>query len=268
MKEVGSLKYGVLFKKAFCDPEVFRAFVKDFLDIEIKTDRIETEKSLTPPVGKVDVKFDIFAEDRENRIIVDIQHVRHPDHYHRFLYYHCVALVEAVASSGDYRPDVQVYTLVVLTSGDRHKKDICVTHFDPEDSDGNRLGEVSHKIIHICPKYAGDRTPERCREWMLAIDDSMDGLVDESRYSRPEIRKVFGLIEKDLITPQEYAAMKDEHSFQLIYDEKYQKGVEKGRKEGVEDTAANLLALGALSHEQIAQATGLSPEEIRKLSLL
>ncbi len=30
MKKVESLQYGVIFKKAFCVPEIFRAFVKDF----------------------------------------------------------------------------------------------------------------------------------------------------------------------------------------------------------------------------------------------
>ncbi len=29
MKKVASLKYGVVFKKAFCDPEIFMAFVQD-----------------------------------------------------------------------------------------------------------------------------------------------------------------------------------------------------------------------------------------------
>ncbi len=32
MKYVASLQYGVVFKKAFCDPEIFVAFTKDILD--------------------------------------------------------------------------------------------------------------------------------------------------------------------------------------------------------------------------------------------
>ncbi|MCP4352059.1 MAG: hypothetical protein GY795_41880 [Desulfobacterales bacterium] len=256
MKKVGSLKYGVLFKKAFCDPEIFKAFVKDFLNIDLKTDYIETEKSFTPSVGKVDVKFDLFAEDRENRVIVDIQHVRHPDHYHRFLYYHCVALIESIASSENYKPGLEVYTLVVLTSGDRHKKDIGIIDFDPSDLKGNKFGEIPHKIIYICPKYVNDETPESYREWMLAINDSLDEEVDESRYNRPEIHKVFGLIEKDMISPKEYAAMKDEYNRQLLIEE----GIEK-----VEKAALNLLKLGTMPDEQIAQIMSMTLEEIQKL---
>ncbi|MCI5122404.1 MAG: hypothetical protein D3908_14685 [Candidatus Electrothrix sp. AUS4] len=46
------------------------------------------------------------------------------------------------------------------------------------------------------------------------------------------------------------------------YDEGMEKGVEKGRA----DVAVNMLRMGLLTVEQIAQATGLSENEIRKLS--
>jgi hypothetical protein len=84
MKRVASLRYGVIFKKAFCDVEIFKAFVKDIIGIDLEITHVETEKSFQPPVGKVATKFDLFAEDKKNRIIVDIQHVRDDDHYDRF----------------------------------------------------------------------------------------------------------------------------------------------------------------------------------------
>ncbi|MDM8560900.1 hypothetical protein [Candidatus Parabeggiatoa sp. HSG14] len=49
-------------------------------------------------------------------MIVDIQHVRFPDHYHRFLHYHCAALLDQVVYSKDYRPGLKIFTLVILTS--------------------------------------------------------------------------------------------------------------------------------------------------------
>jgi len=81
MKQVASLHYGVIFKKAFSKPHIFKAFVKDFLDIELDIDEVETEKSFTPVIGRVDSRFDLFAEDKRHRTIVDIQHVRKIDHY-------------------------------------------------------------------------------------------------------------------------------------------------------------------------------------------
>jgi len=205
MIKVAPLRYGVIFKKAFCVPEIFNAFVRDVTGVHIEVDEVETEKSYSPIVGKVDVKFDLYAEDLKNRVVVDIQHERHTDHYDRFLYYACLAIVQQISKARNYRPKLTVYTVVILTSGDKHKKDIAITDLDPKDRDGNGLGEISHKIIHIAPKYADEKTPEALREWLRAIDDSLDEEVDEETYERPEIHQIFELIKDDLVTPQERA---------------------------------------------------------------
>ncbi|MCP1305548.1 hypothetical protein BIS09_17180, partial [Halomonas sp. R1t8] len=42
-------------------------------------------------------------------------------------------------------------------------------------------------------------------------------------------------------------------------------GIEQGKKLGIEKTARNLLKLGVLSNEQIAEVTGLDLEDIAKL---
>ena len=133
MKQVASLRYGVIFKKAFCVPEIFTGFVRDLLNIQLEIDIVETEKSFSYQVGRVASRFDLFAEDKKNRIIVDIQHARYRDHYDRFLHYHCAALLEQIINADNYRPNLKIFTIVVLTSGDKHKKDVSVIEFDPKD---------------------------------------------------------------------------------------------------------------------------------------
>ena len=275
MKQVASLQYDVIFKKAFRDPEIFSAFARDFLNIPLDIVEVETEKSYEPPIGKVKVKFDLYAEDHKNRVIVDIQHERYPDHYHRFLHYQCAAILEQVAHSQDYHPSLQVFTLVVLTSGDKYQTDLSVIDFDPHTLDGKPLGEIPHKVLYICPKYVSEQTPEPYREWMLAINDSLDEEVEESRYSRPEILKVFDYIEKDHITPEERARMFDEHSQDALKQEEYEKGVQagearglkKGEQQKAEETARSLLSISDLTDEQIARATGLSVECVQQLRI-
>ena len=172
MKEVASLKYGVIFKKAFGVVDIFTAFVQDVvssaanLQLDLQIELVETEKSFTPTVGRVATQFDLFAQDKKNRIIVDIQHAKNTDHYDRFLHYHCVAILEQVAKSYDYAPPLVVYTVVVLTSNDRHKKDILITDLRPRDLEGQPVDETEHKIIHLNPKYVTDKTPEPLREWI------------------------------------------------------------------------------------------------------
>ncbi|KPA19398.1 hypothetical protein MHK_000382, partial [Candidatus Magnetomorum sp. HK-1] len=191
MLKVGSLQYGVIFKKAFSDPEIFKPFIDDFFDIDIQIEKVETEKFFDPPVGNVDCRFDLYAEDIINRIVLDIQHVRHFDHYHRFLHYHCAALLDQIKSSKDYFPPHRVFTLVVLTSGDKHQKDISIIDFDPKDLNGEPFGEIPHKIMYVCPKYVNENTPEPYSQWMRAINDSLDEEVDETHYDSSEIKKIF-----------------------------------------------------------------------------
>jgi hypothetical protein len=238
MIEVASLHYGVIFKKAFSQPSIFSAIVKDFFDVTIEIDKVETEKSFSPVIGNVDSRFDLFAEDKKNRIIVDIQHKRFADHDDRFLHEHCATLLEQVTSAYDFKPKRQVLTLVVLTSGDRHKTDISITDFEPKTLEGKGLGETQHKVIYIAPKYVTEQTPEPYQQWLRAIDDSLDGEVEESHYQSEIIQQMFALIKKDKTTPQEYARMKDEYANEQWFREKSAKvreqGIKQGREQGLE----------------------------------
>jgi predicted transposase/invertase (TIGR01784 family) len=225
MKEVASLRYGVIFKKAFSDAFVFNGFVRDILGIPFHCDVVETEKEFLPTLGHVKVKFDCYAEDVKNRVIVEIQHERNADHYDRFLHYHCVALLEQVKKSTEYRSNTSVYTIVILTSGDSHCCDVAQIEFDPKRLDGTPLKEIKHKIIYICPKYINDQTPPLYREWLRVIEDSLDNRVDESQYALAEIQKVLLHIEEDGVTPDERARMIEE-SYVM---EAEKRGLDEGR---------------------------------------
>jgi hypothetical protein len=256
--KVASLQYDVIFKKAFSHKEVFVAFVQDCLGITLEIDQVETEKRFDIELGHIRPRFDLFAEDKKNRIIVDIQHARYPDNYDRFLHYHCAALLEQAAKASDYRPRLQVFTIVVLTSGDKYQTDVAVTDFDPRKPDGTPLGVFRHKLLFLCPKYVSEQTPEPLREWLLAINDSLDGEVAAEQYQLPAIQSVFDYIEQDLISPDERARMKDEYSQDLLLQEKYE--------EGRTATVRSMLAEG-LDIALISRVTGLSQEEVRALSM-
>jgi len=257
MKEVASLRYGVIFKKAFCDPEIFTAFVRDIIGIEIQIDIVETEKQFDPPIGQVQSRFDLFAEDKKNRLVVDIQHVRYDDHYDRFLHYHCAAILEQVPNAKYYRPPKKVFTIVVLTSGDRHNRDVSIIDFDPKDLQGQGLGEIPHKVIYLCPKYVNQNTPEPYRTWLLAINDTLDEKVEESHYSLPEIQKIFSHIEKHGISPEERAKMFDEYAQELLHEEK--------KLEGKLEVVQTMLQKG-MALDLISEVTGLPIAEIEQLT--
>ena len=280
MKKVASLQYGVIFTKAFSQPDIFTGFVRDILGIHIEIDRVETEKSFDPPIGKIDTRFDLFAEDLKNRVVVDIQHVRFPDHYDRFLHYHCVALLEQVSRSELYTPPLRTFTIVVLTSGDKHKVDVATIDFDPKDRHCKSLNAIPHRVVYLCPKYVTAETPLPYREWLQAINDSLDQEVEESSYQLPEIQRIFDLIEQDLVSPKERARMKDEYAMEIVKRDKYEEGRQEGWNEGWNEGQAQGQAQGrdeekrrlaskmlnqGLELKLIAELTNLTLVEIQQL---
>jgi len=269
MKQVASLQYDVIFKKAFSDVTVFKGFVRDILGINLEIDKVETEKEFKPTIGHVKVKFDLYAEDSKNHIIVEIQHDRNDDHYDRFLHYHCVALVDQAKSAEEYRPKTTVYTIVVLTSGDKHQCDVATIDFNPKRLDGRGLNEFKHKVIYLCPKYVNENTPLLYQEWLKAINDSLDKQVDESQYTLSEIHTAFAHIEEDGITPDERARMIEESYVQKAERRGIEEGIEIGIEKGIElgfiegklATAKSMLAEG-LDIKTVIKITGLTQAQI------
>ncbi len=268
--QVASLRYNVIFKKAFSDVEIFKGFVRDLLGIHLDIDKVETEKAFSPTIGNVETRFDLYAEDKKNRVIVEIQHRNFPDHYHRFLHYHCAALLEQVADSDSYKSTVTVFTIVILTFGDRHKTDVAIIDFDPKKRSGEKLNEVPHQLIYLFPKYVNDDTPESYRDWLLAIQDSLDEAVIVENYPQPEIQKVFQMIKKDLVSPQERARMQDEYGNEQLEQKKYEEGLAEGETRGelkrAREIARALLQQGTLDLPTIATLNGLDKDALERLT--
>ncbi len=85
MKAAAPLRYEVIFKKAFSQPDIFAGFVEAMTGVKIDIEHVETEKRFDPPIRTVDSRFDLHAEDHVNRVVVDIQHVKLPDYYSQFI---------------------------------------------------------------------------------------------------------------------------------------------------------------------------------------
>ena len=276
MKQVAPLRYDVIFKKAFSDPEIFTAFVEAVLGIKLEIDKVETEKSFAPPIGQVASRFDLFAEDTKNRVIVDIQHVPYEDHYDAFLHYHCAVILEQIIKAENYRPQLAVYSIIVLTSGDKHKVDWAIIDFDPKTRAGKSLGEIPHKVVYLCPKYATDETPAPLREWLRAIDDTLDSQVDEEQYQHPLIRRIFDHIEQDQVSPEERFRMIEEYNQEqyklTLAQEAKAEGKAEGKVEGKaegQSEAKVAIARSLLAKDMdivlISEVTGLPAAAIRNL---
>ena len=93
---LANLDNEVHFKKVFTDVEVFTAFVKDVLGIDLHISKVETEKVLLSKVSAIKFKMDLFAEDKEARTIVEIQKVDYDYTYDRFSHYFLANLIDEI----------------------------------------------------------------------------------------------------------------------------------------------------------------------------
>ena len=261
------LDNSVIFKKLFTDREVLQAFVKDVTGATIDPVTIATEKSFAPPIGAVDIKIDIFADDPAHRLIVEIQRVKYDYHYDRCLYYQNAAMMELQRSHTQYKLDKTVYTIVWLTAkDDALPHDLITTRLASETSGGAAVPLYPHKLFFLNPNYRSDQTPDGIRDWLELVFESIAHPdAPHLNTARSIIRKATGLIETDGLTPTERRLAMEDQDYEDHLALREEKGREEGRQEGRQirnrEIARSMLAKG-LDLAVIAETTGLAEAEI------
>lgn len=201
MPQLISLDNQVTFKRSFSDKLVLETFVEDVIGQPFEAGLIETEKEFDPPVGSVKVRFDIFAESADKRVILELQRVRYDSNFHRFLDYFLLSIVQQISSSKNYIAARQVFTIVMLTAPYRQvdrtgcmiEDSMLISSLDPRPYNRDRaLSLFGHRLIFLNPSYPYDHLPAPLREWMhlmtlsktqpqMRDDDDMARLVGSER---------------------------------------------------------------------------------------
>jgi predicted transposase/invertase (TIGR01784 family) len=282
MVDVASLKFDVIFKKAFGQIDVFRQFAQDVLGLSIEIDRVIQSYRYPERAGFVNIEYDLFAEDLKNRVIVEIQHVKRVDFFDRFLYYHLIGLVEQIKTHSDYRFPKAVYTVVVVRGEEPFREvhippfSIAVSDMEAYNEFDQPLGIYPHRLVFLNPRAKTDRTPENIKDWLALIEDSLDEQIDETLYPLPIFQKMIEEIRKNNVTPDELTQIKDDASWEGTFEgwreagheEGFEEGREAGREEGrIEERRELALSMRqqGMDATLIAQITGLDIEEIQSL---
>jgi len=235
--QVIPLKYGTMFKRAFSDPEVFTDFANDILGIQLNISEVHTEYEYPEPIGFVRSQYDLFAEDVEQRIIVEIQQVKEGDFFDRFLYYHLISLVEQVGGFKEYGFERTVYTIVVLTSVPRDGSmnfSCAISDMSPVTEHGKTLDVYPHRLLFLCPRQANDKTPPAIKKWLDFIADSLDGEMNAASYPESKWQKLLAAIQKKTIDPQLLSEIKDDQAWAEVIKRSEVYGISKGLELGLE----------------------------------
>lgn len=208
----------VIFKKAFTDPLVLSGFVKDMVGIDFDPGVIETEKSFFPKVGNVDTKYDVFAESKDHRVVVELQRVEYDYHFDRFLHYHNAAIIEMQESHKDYIIKKTVYTFIFLIApytttldqkGHPIQESVLISAADPRDLHDNVVELYGHKLIFLNSFYDNSLTPENYSDWLNLISESVKNPKDYHVNSEKEsIKKAEDLIQMDNLSGEDLRLMK------------------------------------------------------------
>ena len=262
---LGNLDNEVIFKKAFTDKIVFKAFIRDILGIEVEIDIIETEKKFNPKIGYVDFEIDIFAETTDKRIAIEIQRVEYDVHFDRFLHYFFMLIAEQQKSAKAYNIEQTVYVIVVLTApysiSEKNGKpildEVLLLNLNPKTIKGIERDLYGHQFVCLNPNHPEKDTPPQIRDWLDLIYQSIHNPQRPALNTDNEgIRKAIELISFENLTPEERRDAKNkEASKMVIATVENAKAIEIARK---------LLTLN-LSDEDIAQATDLSITQIQML---
>lgn len=262
---LGNLDNEVIFKKAFTDTIVFKAFVKDILGIEIDVDKIETEKQFEPKIGYVDFKLDIFAESVDKRIVVEIQRVEYDYNFDRFLHYFLMAIAEQQKSAAAYHLLQTVYVIVVMTapyrfnekSGRAIRDEVLLLKLNPKTLAGIERELYGHQLVCLNPNHPDKETPPQMRDWLDLIYQSIHSPERPSlNEDNPAVLRAADLISFENLTPEERALAKNEASKKVVQaiqvlDSKL-------------EIARQLLKEGD-SVEKVIRVTGLTKEEVEAL---
>lgn len=266
---LGNLDNEVIFKKAFTDKIVFKAFVRDILGLEIEVEKIETEKKFDPKIGYVDFELDIFAESVDKRVCVEIQRVEYDHHFDRFLHYFLMLIAEQQKSSREYGIERTVYVIVLLTApykiSEKNGKpildEVLLLNLNPQTLQGKIRELYGHQFVCLNPNHPNPETPKQIRDWLDLIYQSIHSPERPVLNMQNDgIKKAMELISFENLTPEERAQAKNKEAAKIVLT----KERAAGKQEEKIEIAKNLIAIN-LDNATIAKATGLTIAQVEQL---
>jgi hypothetical protein len=259
---LANLDNEVHFKKVFTDVEVFTAFVKDVLDVDIHIDKVETEKVLPSKVSAIKFKMDLFAEDKINRTVVEIQKVDYDYTYDRFAHYFLANLIDVQRQSRDYSFAKEVYIIVVVTSaykisditGKPIKEDVLLTDINPRNLKGQIIKMSNHKMIILNTTYIQTDTPDSILDWLNLIRESMKNPENPKiNTAKTAIVRAAALANIDELTPEQQAEAKIQEMKKEILAIIEQQSATDATKKIIDISILKAIKRGKLTIQEIAE---------------
>jgi hypothetical protein len=249
--------------------------------------------------------MDLFAEDTDNRTVVEIQKVDYDYTYDRFTHYFTGNLSDVQRSSKTYSYEKDIYIIVVVTSTYRMtdkngvliKDDVLITDVNPRTLNGEMRDMYNHKLVILNSTHTTKDTPPAILDWLDLIKESMKNPENPHiNTAKPAIARAAQLAQTDNIDPEEIAdakieEMRKETLARVELDAKRQikeakdkaheeieeakKEIEEAKKEAEETkktaeetkkaSIITLLKMGKLSIADIANVFDVTSDDVKQI---
>lgn len=267
-----------MFQAVMHDPEICAGVIERLLNIKIDhLDYPELEKTIAPYYSSKGVRLDVYLQDSDKVIDVEIQNYKMDAPGKRTRYYQSMVDIDSLLKGQDYSELKESYILFICKEDpfmdEQHNyyglpcytfKNIC------SENKAVLLDDKTQKVFYNASAYETVED-DRLRSFLQYIYTNETGKDDFSNhlYSIVEQIKVNDKFRSDYLAmnlhERDITKAAEKKGFLLGTQIGIQQGVEIGAQQNAEETAKKLLKMKVLSHEQISLGTGLSIDQIKKL---
>ena len=251
-----NLEDDFLFAKVMSDKGICKEFLEKLLDVEIeKIEMPENQKTIDLLLECKGIRLDIYVKDESNTVYnIEMQRTDNKNLGKRMRYYQGNIDIDCIQKGQDYKDLAKSYVIFICTfdyfKEGRHKytsENICL-------EDNNiKLRDDTRKIVLNTKGYIKDLNSELL-EFLSYVENSSDEVADNAEGTLVKnIHKRVNAVKRDKNTEVEFMTLL----------ERDREKIEEGEKKKALDIAKNLLDI--LDDKVIAEKTGLSIDEVRKL---
>ena len=244
----------IFYKVMRNNPEVCKELLEILLEIQIDHIEMKQEDTVEIDYGKKGIRLDVYATGTDKAFNLEMQTSDTGELPERSRYYQGMIDVDDLNSGQDYKELKDSY-IIFICKPDIFGKGLAKYTFENLciENPKIKLNDRAYKYFFIATNYDKMLNEEQ-RSFLK--------LVTSNKSTGKFANKISKLVE-DAKHNTQWRKQFMEWERQMAY--KFREGVQEGKQEKAQETAAKLLKMNLLTKEQISQATGLSVPEIQKL---
>jgi predicted transposase/invertase (TIGR01784 family) len=245
----------IFYKVMRNNPEVCKELLEILLEIQIDHIEMKQEDTVEIDYGKKGIRLDVYATGTDKAFNLEMQTSDTGELPERSRYYQGMIDVDDLNSGQDYKELKDSY-IIFIYKPDIFGKGLAKYTFENLciENPKIKLNDRAYKYFFIATNYDKMLNEEQ-RSFLK--------LVTSNKSTGKFANKISKLVE-DAKHNTQWRKQFMEWERQMAY--KFREGVQEGKQEKAQETAAKLLKMNLLTKEQISQATGLSLPEIQKLA--